>query len=105
MEQEIENTVNEAMQVWNVPGLALVIVKEDKVLLAKGYGVREIGKPDKVDEHTLFAIGSNTKSFTATAIGLLVQDGKISWDDPVTKYIPKLHGSVDSIFNFLFKIS
>ena len=87
-EQEIENTVNRAMQFWNIPGLALVIVKEDKVLLAKGYGVREIGKPDKVDEHTLFAIGSNTKSFTATAIGLLVQDGKIAWDDPVTKYIP-----------------
>jgi CubicO group peptidase (beta-lactamase class C family) len=66
----------------------LVIVKDDQVLLAKGYGVREIGKPEKVDENTLFAIGSNTKAFTATAIGLLVQEGKISWDDPVTKYLP-----------------
>jgi CubicO group peptidase (beta-lactamase class C family) len=76
------------MQAWNIPGLALVIVKDDRVMIAKGFGVREINKPDQVDEHTLFAIGSNTKAFTATAIGLLVQEGKINWDDPVTKYIP-----------------
>jgi CubicO group peptidase (beta-lactamase class C family) len=88
LEQEIEKTVYKAMQVWNIPGLALAILKEDQVLLAKGYGVRETGKPDKIDEHTLFAIGSNTKAFTAIGIGLLVQDGKITWDDPVTKYIP-----------------
>lgn len=88
LEQEIEKTVTKAMQVWNVPGLALAVVKDDRVLLAKGYGVREIGKPEKVDEHTLFAIGSNTKAFTATAMGLLVQDGKVAWDDPVTKYLP-----------------
>ena len=92
-EKEIENFVNKAMQTWNVPGLALVIVKDDQLLLSKGFGIREIGKPDQVDEHTLFAIGSNTKAFTATAIGLLVQEGKLAWDDPVTKYIPtfKLH--------------
>ena len=88
LEKEIEDMVNKAMQVWNVPGLALVIVKDDQVQLAKGFGVREIGKPDKVDENTLFAIGSNTKAFTATAVGLLVQEGKLAWDDPVTKYIP-----------------
>ncbi len=93
LEQEIENTVYKAMQAWNIPGLALAIVKEDKVLLAKGYGIREIGKPDKVDGHTLFAIASNTKTFTATAIGLLVQDRKIAWDDLVTKYIPELKGT------------
>ena len=95
LEKEIESFVNQAMQAWNVPGLALVIVKDDKVLLSKGYGVREIGKPDQVDEHTLLAIGSNTKAFTATAIGLLVQEGKLAWDDPVTKYIPtfKLYDS------------
>jgi CubicO group peptidase (beta-lactamase class C family) len=89
LEKEIDETVNQAMQAWNVPGLALVIVKDDKILLSKGYGVRDIGKPDKVDEHTLFAIGSNTKAFTATAVGLLVQEGKIAWDDTVTKYLPK----------------
>ncbi len=75
------------MQTWNVPGLALVMVRNEEVL-TKGYGIREMNKLEKVDEHTLFAIGSNTKSFTATAMGLLVQDGKVSWDDPVTQYLP-----------------
>ncbi len=89
LEKEIDETVDKAMQAWKVPGLALVIVKDDKVLHSKGYGVRDIGKPDKVDEHTLFAIGSNTKAFTATAVGLLVQEGKIAWDDSVTKYLPR----------------
>ncbi len=87
LQNEIENTVHKAMQTWNVPGLALVMVRNEEVL-TKGYGIREMDKPEKVDEHTLFAIGSNTKSFTATAMGLLVQDGKVSWDDPVTQYLP-----------------
>ena len=86
--KEIDDFIGQAMQAWNVPGLALVIVKDDQVLHSKGYGIREIGKPGKVDEHTLFAIGSNTKPFTTTAMGLLVQDGKLAWDDPVTKYLP-----------------
>jgi len=86
--KDIESFTLQAMQAWNVPGLALVIVKDDQIQLAKGFGRREMGKPEPVDEHTLFAIGSNTKAFTATAVGLLVQDGKLSWDDPVTKYIP-----------------
>ena len=84
----IDFFINKAMQTWNVPGLALVIVKDDQVLLSKGYGVREMDKPEKVDEHTLFSIGSNTKAFTATAVGLLVKEGKLEWDDLVTKYIP-----------------
>ena len=88
LENDIEGFVHQAMQTWNAPGLALTIVKGDQVLLAKGYGLREIRKPDKVDEHTLFAIGSNTKAFTATAMGLLVQEGKLAWDDLVTKYLP-----------------
>jgi CubicO group peptidase (beta-lactamase class C family) len=93
LQQEIDSLVNKAMQTWNVPALALVIVKDDQVLFTKGYGVREIGKSEPVDEHTLFAIGSNTKAFTATAVGLLVQEGKLGWDDPVTKYLAdfKLH--------------
>lgn len=92
---EIDATVNKAMKTWNVPGLALAIVKDDQVILSKGYGIREMDQPEKVDEHTLFAIGSNTKAFTATAVGLLVQEGKLAWDDPVTKYIPsfQLHDS------------
>jgi CubicO group peptidase (beta-lactamase class C family) len=88
LQKDIDETVNTAMQAWNVPGLALVIVKDDQILHSKGYGVREMGKPEKVDEHTLFAIGSNTKAFTATAVGLLVQEGKLAWDDLVVKYLP-----------------
>ncbi|OGD18446.1 MAG: hypothetical protein A2Y69_03645, partial [Candidatus Aminicenantes bacterium RBG_13_59_9] len=76
-----------AMKDWELPGLAVAVVKDDKVLLAKGYGLREVGNTDPVDENTLFAIGSNTKAFTATALALLVQDKKLSWDDPVTNYL------------------
>ena len=88
LNQKIEETVKRAMQTWKIPGLALVVVKDDQVILSRGFGVRKIGETEPVDEHTLFGIGSNTKAFTATAIGLLVQDGKIGWDDPVTNYIP-----------------
>lgn len=88
LQNEIEGFVQKAMQAWNIPGLALTIVKDGEVALAKGFGIRQMEKPEAVDEHTLFAIGSNTKPFTATAMGLLVQDGKVAWDDPVTKYLP-----------------
>jgi CubicO group peptidase (beta-lactamase class C family) len=86
-EPELDRFVDQAMRTWNVPGLALVIVRDDQTLLAKGYGVRNMHQPEMVDEHTLFAIGSNTKAFTATAVGLLVQEGKLAWEDPVTKYL------------------
>jgi len=86
--KDIDATVDKAMQTWNVPGLALAVVKDDQVVLSRGYGVREMDQPEKVDDHTLFSIGSNTKAFTATAVGLLVQEGKLAWDDPVTEYIP-----------------
>jgi CubicO group peptidase (beta-lactamase class C family) len=88
LEKDAAEIVQTAMRTWNIPGLALVVVKDDQVLHAQGYGIREIGKPDRVDEQTLFAIGSNTKAFTATALGLLVQEGKLAWDDPVSKYLP-----------------
>ncbi len=88
LQNDIDGFVQKAMQTWNIPGLALVIVKEKDVLYARGFGVREMSKPEPVDEHTLFAIASNTKAFTALAAGLLVQEGKLAWDDPVTRYIP-----------------
>ncbi len=80
--------IEDAMHDWGVPGLAIAIVKNDSVVFAKGYGVREVGKPDKVDTHTLFAIGSNTKAFTSALIGSLVDDGTMRWDAPVTTYLP-----------------
>jgi CubicO group peptidase (beta-lactamase class C family) len=80
--------IEKAMREWNVPGLGVAIVKNDSVVLAKGYGVREAGKPTPADANTIFAIGSNTKAFTGAAIGMLVDEGKMRWDDPVTRYLP-----------------
>jgi len=80
--------VEEALAKWKIPGAAILIVKDGKIVLVKGYGVREIGKDDKVNENTLFMIGSNTKAFTGTALALLENDGKISLDDKVIKYLP-----------------
>jgi CubicO group peptidase (beta-lactamase class C family) len=73
---------------WEIPGLAIAVVKGDEVVFLKGYGVREAGKAEKVDGQTLFGIGSATKSFTAAAVGLLVDEKKMAWDDPVTKHLP-----------------
>ena len=80
--------VEHAMHDGGVPGLAIAIVKNDSVVFAKGYGLREMGKPDRVDPHTLFAIGSNTKAFTAAVVGTLVDEGKMRWDAPATTYLP-----------------
>lgn len=73
---------------WKVPGMAIAIVKDDSVIFAEGYGVREIGKPEKVDKNTLFAIASNTKAFTSAAMAILVDEGNVNWDDKVIKYLP-----------------
>ncbi|MDQ3745758.1 MAG: serine hydrolase [Acidobacteriota bacterium] len=86
--KEIDEYAARAGQEWKVPGFALAIVKDDRVVFARGYGVRELGKPDPVDKDTLFAIASNTKAFTAAALATLVDEGKLNWDDPVTKYLP-----------------
>jgi CubicO group peptidase (beta-lactamase class C family) len=80
--------VAQVMRRFDVPGIALTIVKDGKVVLARGYGVRELGKPAPVDSQTTFGIASNTKAFTATAIGMLVEEGKLQWDAPVVRYLP-----------------
>src|SRR5437868_5323865 len=73
---------------WQIPGLAITIVKDGKVIVKKGYGVLEIGKPDRVDENSLFMIASNSKLFTATSLAKLDFEKKLSLNDKVTKYIP-----------------
>lgn len=78
-----------AMQDWKVPGMAIAIVKDDKIVFAKGYGVRKAGESTPVDANTLFAIGSSSKAFTAAALAILVDEGKLKWDDRVTKYLPE----------------
>ncbi len=85
---DLDAWVARAMKEFEVPGIALAIVKDDSVVLARSYGVRRLGESGPVDEHTLFGIASNSKAFTAAAIAMLVDEGKISWDDPVQKHLP-----------------
>ncbi len=85
----IDATVAHAMKAFQVPGMAVGIIKDGKLVYAKGYGVRELGKPAQVDADTLFQIGSNTKAFTAAALALLIDEGKIHWDDKVIDYLPQ----------------
>lgn len=85
---DLDAHVTRVMKTFEVPGLALAVVKDGAVLVAKGYGVRTLGRPEPVDSDTLFGIASNTKVFTATALGLLVEEGKLEWDAPVVRYLP-----------------
>ena len=80
--------VQDVLRTFAVPGVAVTIVKDGQVVVAKGYGVKELGKNSPVDARTLFGIASNTKAFTATALGILVEEGKIGWDTPVIDYLP-----------------
>jgi CubicO group peptidase (beta-lactamase class C family) len=77
-----------ALKDWEVPGMSIAIVKDGKVVFAKGYGVKEIGKSEQPDENTLYAIASNTKAFTSAAMAQLVQEGKLDWNDKVKKHLP-----------------
>lgn len=85
----LENYINRALTNWRIPGVAVCIVKDNKIVIMKGFGIKELGLNNKVDENTLFMIGSNTKAFTATALAMLQTQGKLSLDDKVTKYLPE----------------
>lgn len=84
----LDDYIEAAMEAWEVPGLAIAVVRNDSVIHARGFGVRELGRPAPVDEHTLFAIASTTKAMTAAALGMLVDEGRLDWDDPVTRHLP-----------------
>ncbi len=84
----LEQYYQKALSDWNVPGMAVAIVTKDKVLFSKGFGIADIETREAVDDNTLFALASNTKAFTATALAMLVDEGKINWDDKVTRYLP-----------------
>lgn len=85
----LDTYINKALTNWRIPGAAICIVKDGKVVKMKGYGIKELGLNNKVDENTLFMIGSNTKAFTATALAMLQVQGKLSLDDKVNKYLPQ----------------
>jgi len=85
--QQLNETILKTLTAWNIPGGAVAIAQGDEVF-AQGYGVLEAGKPEAVNADTVFAIGSTTKAFTSALIGMLVDEGKLNWDDPVVKHIP-----------------
>jgi CubicO group peptidase (beta-lactamase class C family) len=85
---DLDSYVASSMKTFDVPGMSVAIVKDGKIVVAKGYGVRKLGDPTPVDEFTLFGIGSNTKAFTTAALATLVDEGKLSWDDPVYQRLP-----------------
>ncbi|MCP3101144.1 serine hydrolase [Myxococcus sp. K15C18031901] len=85
---DLDATMERTLKTFDVPGVALAVVKDGKVVLAKGYGVRKLGDAAPVTADTLFAIASNSKAFTAAAVAMLVDEGKLSWDDRVVDHVP-----------------
>ncbi|NVO01874.1 MAG: serine hydrolase, partial [Bacteroidetes bacterium] len=85
---KLDEYFNQAFKDWKVPGMAIGIVKNDSLIFAKGYGLRDVEKTDKVDANTLFAIASNTKAFTSAALATLIEDEKLKWNDSVIKFLP-----------------
>ena len=86
--KQIDKYLEEAGKAWDVPGYSVAIVKDGKIVFEKGYGVLEVGKKDKTDENTLYAIASNTKAFISASIATLSESGKLSLEDPVQKHLP-----------------
>ncbi|QKZ13843.1 serine hydrolase [Spirosoma sp. KUDC1026] len=88
--QAFDQYVATVQKQWAIPGMSVVVVKDNKVIFSKGYGVREVGRPEPVDTQTLFACASTTKAMTVALMGMLVDEGKLAWSDPVYKYLPEL---------------
>ena len=88
IKDSLDSYIKQGMKDWNIPGLAIAIVKDDSIVMMKGYGVRDIETKEPVDENTLFMIASNSKLFTGTAMAQLDYDKKLSLDDKITKYFP-----------------
>lgn len=85
-----DHYITQAMRDWKVPGLAIAIVRNDSIVHIRGYGSRTMDANEAVDENTLFAIGSSSKAFTATLVGMLVDEGELRWDDAAHVHLPGL---------------
>jgi beta-lactamase class C len=85
--EEFAENFEEGMIDEEIPGAAVVIVKDGRVVFQQGFGVKERGKPDRVDEHTVFRLGSLSKGFTSVLAGILAEEGAVSWDQPVSRYL------------------
>ncbi|MXV50175.1 serine hydrolase [Pedobacter sp. HMF7647] len=88
VKDSLDAYINEGLKQWNIPGLAIAIIKDGKTVVMKGYGYRDVKTKQPVDENTLFMIASNSKLFTGTALAKLEFDKKLSLDDKITKYFP-----------------
>jgi CubicO group peptidase (beta-lactamase class C family) len=87
--RELDAYITKGVRDWEIPGLTVTVVRNDSVLFAKGYGLRRLGVPGAVDASTQFGIMSTTKAFTALAMAMLVDEGKVAWTDPITKHLPE----------------
>jgi CubicO group peptidase (beta-lactamase class C family) len=90
-EQRLEKLAEQleaAREAGHIPGMSIAIVKDDEIVWARGFGLADVAGERPADENTIYAVGSTTKAFTATLVGMLVDEGKASWDDPVTQYLP-----------------
>jgi CubicO group peptidase (beta-lactamase class C family) len=99
LEQRLDRLVEQLEQqrlALHIPGMAIAVVKDDEVILAQGFGVADIEKETPVTPETIFAIGSSTKAFTATIVGMLVDEGKMDWDDAITDYLPYFTLDIES---------
>src|SRR6187397_1283880 len=86
---QIDTLAERALKEFDVPGIAVAVIKDGKVIHSKGYGVRSLKTMQKVDENTLFGIASNSKAFTAATLAILIDEGKLKWDDKVIDHIPE----------------
>ncbi|MDI1255152.1 MAG: serine hydrolase [Flavobacterium sp.] len=98
-EKQLDDLVEKTMKTFDVPGIAVAIVKDGKVVVAKGYGVRSIITKEKTDAYTLFGIASNSKAFTTAALSILIDEKKLDWNDKVVKYIPEFKMYNDYVTN------
>lgn len=89
---DLDAFITQALKDYNVPGAAVAVVENGKVVMAKGFGVRDVTKTDKVDENTIFQLASVTKAFTGAAAATVVDSGKMEWDTPIVNYIPEFVG-------------
>lgn len=96
---QVDELVERSLKTFNVPGIAVAIVKDGKIIHAKGYGVKSILTNEKVDANTLFGIASNSKAFTSAALAMLVDEGKVKWDDKVITYLPNFRMYNDYVTN------
>ncbi|QDX26793.1 serine hydrolase [Sphingomonas suaedae] len=102
LETAVDTIVADFMRAFETPGIAVAIVRKDQPVWLKSYGVRTMGRPDPVDVHTRFGIASNSKAFTAAALAMLVEEGKIGWDDRLTQHLPDFKmadPAVTTLFN------